>query len=115
MSDPVGYFEDRQEPDNKMFVDAGSSATDIPLHKRHIFVNGNSPQTPINLPNVSEAEGAEFIVEAINVPGTTKAGVKVDYSDGSDETLEKSIETSELSLRFNSNGRSYNVGRRSSS
>lgn len=115
MSDPVGYFEDRQEPDDKMFVDAGSSATDIPLHKRHIFVNGNSPQTPVNLPNVSEAEGKVYIVEAISVPGTTGAGVKVDYSDGSDETLEKSMLTSELSLRFESDGRSWNVGRRSSS
>jgi len=101
MSGP-GYFEDRQSRDKKMFVPAGTPAVDIPLHKRHIFVNGATPQTPVNLPNVSEAAGFRFIIQAINVPGS--GGIKIDYSNGSDETLELSMTTSEASVVFESDG-----------
>jgi len=99
-----GYFEHKQSPDKKMFVPAGTPAVDIPLHKRHIFVNGATPQTPVNLPNVSKAAGYKFLIQAINVPATTDAGIKIDYSDGSAETLELSITTSEASVVFESDG-----------
>lgn len=105
-----GYFEDRATPNKKMFVDAGTPATDIPLEKRHIFVNGNSPQTPVNLPNVSAAEGYEFIVEAINVPGTTDAGVAIDYGDGVSGSQVANVTTEGEKIAFKCNGQGWNVG-----
>lgn len=105
-----GYFEDQQEPNKKAFVPAGNTH-DVELHKRHIFVNGASPKTTVNMPNVSAAEGFEFIVHAINVPGTTDAGAEVDFSDGLDGTNVANITTEEEKIAFKSDGRAWNVGR----
>jgi len=107
-----GYFEDRAVPDKKIVLDANTSeAQDIPLERRNIFVNGSTPKTQVNLPNVSEAEGYTFHIQGYNVPGAAGAGVLVDFSKGSATTLQKGIETSGVVLTFQSNGMEWTFQR----
>jgi len=104
MFDPV---MDRQSPDKKLFVSAGSTKT-VPLNKRRIFVAGASgPVTTVTLPNVSEAEGLKFVISATTVPATTGAQITVDYGDGNASSLTTTISTTGVLLELESDGREW--------
>lgn len=97
---------ERQTPDKKLFVSAGSDAT-VPLNKRRIFVAGASdPDTTVTLPNVSEAEGLKFIISATTVPATTGAQILITYG-----ALTTSVQTTGVLVEFESNGREWLVTR----
>lgn len=112
MTPGPGYFEDRQVPDKKLFLGSDTqNVQDVPLDKRHIFVDGSSPQTEVAMPNVSEAEGFRFIVEPLTVPGTTDAGVKVNISDGINGTQTVNITSAQTQAMFESDGIDWFVSR----
>ncbi len=102
MSRSISAQEDRQTPDKKLYVSAGSLLIDVPLYKRHVFVAGDSaPRTSIVLPNVSEAEGYEFIVSATTEGG---GGIHIDYSNGGLAALSTTIITTGVELSCYSTG-----------
>lgn len=110
MTPGPGYFEDLAEPDKKLFVSSDTeNATDIELFDRHIFVDGSSPQTEIVMPNVSEAEGYEFVVQLLTVPSTTDAGVKVNLDDGIDGTKTDNITTAQTQVVYKSDGIDWHI------
>lgn len=104
------YFTDRQSPDKKLFVAAGSTAA-VPLYKAHILVAGGSPATTCTLPNVSEAEGRTFTFVATAMPATTGSVINIDFSNGSGTTLTTSISTAGVEVSFESLGYSWHVVR----
>ena len=106
--DPV---MERQQPDKKMFVSAGSSKT-IPLDKRFIFVAGGSPATNLTMPNVSEAEHRKFTISATTIAATTGSVINIDYTDGGTlSSYSTTISTTGVELEFESLGRIWNITR----
>lgn len=111
MFDPI---MDRQSPDKKLFISAGSDIT-LTLNQRHVIVSGASgPQTKVRLPNVGEAEGyPPFILSALTVPATTGAAVKVFFNNGGTSALSTTISTTGVELTFKSQGIVWQVVRSS--
>jgi len=107
--DPV---MERQQPDKKMFVSAGSTKS-IPLDKRFIFVAGGSPATNLTLPNVSEAEHRKFVISAITVAATTGSVINVNYVNGGLSSFSTTISTTGIELEFESLGRIWKITRTS--
>lgn len=100
-----GYFEDRQEPDKKLFVSAGSTVS-LPLHKRFVMAKAAAATTTVEFPNVSEAEGFEFIV---NVLSASTAGVELDLSNGLSTTTIVSLSTTGVQAVISSDGMDWHV------
>jgi len=80
MAHGPGYFEDRAEPQKKLYV-AADEEQDMPLAKRHALAEGGS-STTLNLPNVSEAEGFVMTVRQMG-----SGGVDIDPSDGTQQSI----------------------------
>ena len=102
---------DRQSPDKKLFISAGSSKT-LTLNQRHVFIAGGSPDTVVTMPNVSEAEGRSFVLSATTVPATTGAKITVNYGNQG-ATASATISTTGVELTFYSTGVVWQVVRSS--
>lgn len=104
---------DRQSPDKKLFISAGSDIT-LTVNQRHVFIPGASdPQTFVRLPNVSEAEHRKFILSCTTVPATTGSAVKVFFNNGGLAALSTTISTTGVELAFESTGLIWQVIRSS--
>lgn len=100
------YFEDRIEPDKKLFIDAN---TTIPLSKRFVIVDASSGSPEITFPNVSKAEGYEFVISAAKQAGSES--VDLVMSDGLASALTTSISTAGIQVVAKSDGRDWHVER----
>lgn len=105
--DPV---MERQSPDKKLFVAAGSTAT-VPLYKQFIYVAGGSPATDLTLPNVNEAEGRKYTFTASSIAATTGSVINIDYSNGAGTTLTSTISTAGVEVSFESIGGVWHIVR----
>ncbi len=109
LPDPV---MERQQPDKKLFITAGSSIT-LALDRRYIFVAGGSPATNVTLPNVGESEHRKFVISATTLPATTGAVINVIYSDGGASSLSTTISTTGVEVEFESLGLIWKITRTS--
>lgn len=108
MFDPI---MERENPDQKLFVSAGSDIT-IPIWKRHIFVTGASGSTTtVRLPNVSEAEGLEFIISGYTAAAASSALIALKYQNGGLGAFSTSIVTSGTEVAFRSTGLVWQIVR----
>ena len=100
---------ERQVPDKTLHVSAGSDVT-LTMQQRKIFATGASnPRTYIRFPNVSEAEGREFVISATAVAAT--AAIQVVYTDGGLGSFSQGIETTGIELTFKSIGKNWVITR----
>lgn len=109
LPDPI---MERQQPDKKLYITAGSSIT-LGFGNKFIFVAGGSPATNVTLPNVSEAEHRKFIISATTIAGTTGSVINVIYSDGGLSSLSNTISTTGVEVEFESMGLIWKITRTS--
>ena len=103
----IGYFERRQVGDREIFL--GASTTLLEFYERAFVSAGGSAVTApvITLKNLSRMSGRKQVIQCIDIDNTTTDRVVVNYADGGLAADTTGINTTDVAIEFESNGRNW--------
>ncbi len=108
----IGYFEARQQESHVFLAATTTLASEI--ERAFVSAGGSNPTAPvISLRNVSRMAGRKQVIHAISVGAPTVDHVVVDYSDGTAAANTTGLNTTDVVVEFESNGREWVLTRSS--